>query len=95
MHATWVLKLRAISTRCFDSQSFLNSSVPELDLFFLQPSVSNVVSSFEYFESFRLTLRSFFSSFGSSVVIHRMICVEKRTQKKFSEFQMGIEPTTF
>lgn len=64
-------------------------------LFFLPHSVPNVVSSFEYFESSRLTLRPLFSSFGSSVLIHRMICVEKRTQKKFSEFQMGIEPTTF
>ena len=64
-------------------------------VFFLQHSVPNVGSSFEYFESFRLTLRSFFSSFGSSVLIRRMICVEKRTQKKSSEFHMGIEPTTF
>lgn len=46
--------------------------MPELDFFlFLQHSVPNVVSSFEYFSSFSETLRPYFSSFGSSFLIHR------------------------
>ena len=31
---------------------------------------------------------------GFTTIINEMICVERRTQKK-SEFQKGIEPTTF
>ena len=47
MHATWVLELRAIITRCFDSQSFLKSSVPELDFF--SKCFSVVLSIFHHF----------------------------------------------
>lgn len=89
MHATWVLKLRAIFTRCFESQSFLKSSVPELDFFFQM-----FFSSFEYFSSFRQTLRPYFSSFGSLVLIHRMILWRKELRKSFpgSRWALNLRP---
>ena len=89
MYATWVFKLTAIFTRCFDSQSFLKSSVLELD-FFLQM----FFSSLEYFSSFPQTLRPYFSSFGSSVLIHRTILWRKELRKSFpsSTWALNLPP---
>lgn len=51
-------------------------------------------SSFEYFSSFPQTLRPYFSSFGSLVLIHRMILLRKELRKSFpsSRWALNLRP---